>query len=143
MMKQAFLIGPALAACLLAGSCVSNDVGGNIRNADGNEVWSCNDRFSSVDTIVLTRHLQDGRDVGTGAVQTAGVTRSARFHIDGIERRWDWGSGGGSEGTGYLYSFTIDASGEGKFYKFGSEDRVKPSGFYECHTGSILEQLLK
>lgn len=142
-MKQAFLIGPALAACLLAGGCVSNDVSGNMRNADGNEVWNCGGRLSSVDTIVLTRHLQDGRDVGTGTVQTAGVTRSTQFYIDGIERRWDWGSGGGSEGTGYRYSFTIDASGDGTFYSFGSKDRVKPSGFYECHTGSVFGQLLK
>ncbi|MYE01845.1 MAG: hypothetical protein F4Y03_11315 [Alphaproteobacteria bacterium] len=142
MMKKAFLIGVALAVCLSAGGCVSNDLDGNTRNADGNEVWKCTGRFSSVDTIVLTRFMEGGLDIGRGTVRAAGVTHETAFRVDGIDRRWNWGLDAGSNPRAYRYSFLIEASGDGMFFNFGSRDRVKPSGFYECHTG-ILGQLLK
>ena len=48
-------------------------------DADGNEVWRCSGSTSQVDHIVLTRHLLNDRDIGTGTVRAAGVTYRTVF----------------------------------------------------------------
>lgn len=96
-------------------------------DADGNEVWRCSGSTSQVDHIVLTRHLLNDRDIGTGTVRAAGVTHRTVFRVAGVQRRWDWDL----DGSAYRYSFIIDADGRALFYDFGSSDR--PKGFYKCY----------
>ena len=121
-MKRSMLICVALVVSLSTVSCQKSLL-------DGNEVWRCSGIASGVDSIVLTRHLRNGRDKGTGTVQAARVTYNAFFSVDGVERRWNWygDSYGGS------YSFIINASGYGRFYDFSYRTKATPSGIYECY----------
>ena len=77
--------------------------------------------------VTLTASLHDG----TGEVKFGDIVEPTLFHVQGIERRWDWCLS--VEGA-YECAFVISVDGTGSYYNFrGSDDgRAKPTDLFKC-----------
>lgn len=112
-------------------------------NFEPDEQWICRDSLdiswsapsrSSGEPNVAVALLADF-DAGVGSIEIGGSAATAeytRFQIEGLDRRWDWCPRSG----GILRcSFTIDPTGDGRYYKFApGEKETKASGLYKCST---------
>ena len=80
---------------------------------DGGERWVCqSDSYNATadESVVLTRSGLQDRAVDFGQVFVAGVTHSALFPVQGVERRWDWNDG--------KDAMVIESDGDGRYYNF-------------------------
>ena len=98
----------------------------------GIERWDCGDIFDgcgwfSTDCVTLTTNLSNG----TGEVKFSDFVESARFRIEGIDRRWDWCL---ADDNFYYCSFKISVDGWGRYFNFrASEDGLaKPTDIFKC-----------
>ena len=103
----------------------------------GVEQWRCGDYvggcgFLSTDCVTLTANLRDG----TGEVSFGAFVGRTEFHIQGIERRWDWcPEHDGSFGC----AFVISPDGRGRYFNFAASlpdpdgvRRAKPTDLFKC-----------
>ena len=60
-------------------------------------------------------------------IEVAGTTYLAIFTRQGFERRWDFGGD-----DGFSYALVVKPEGRAQYYDFTAEERVKPSGIYDC-----------
>ena len=70
--------------------------------------------------------------IALGKVIAAGQSNDAYFTIEGLNRRWDWPTGGDK---GLKYTFVIQPDGSAAYYDFTKvEDggTTSPSQVYEC-----------
>ena len=78
--------------------------------------------------IVLTREGETDQPVGKGRVLVAGVVWDADFHIEGIDRRWDWNDG--------MDMIAIGPGGDGAYFDFRrlepGETHVQPRQQLHC-----------
>lgn len=101
------------------------------------ERWFCytdpasamlSDILESSPEIVLTREGQTAQPVGKGRVLVAGVVWNADFHIEGIDRRWDWNDG--------MDMIAIGPGGDGAYFDFRrlgpGETHVQPRQQLHC-----------
>ncbi|MDE0718909.1 MAG: hypothetical protein OXH64_13330 [Rhodospirillaceae bacterium] len=127
-------------AAFLLSSCINN-VGDRNSNQiktnstedtkDSGESWHCYDyvyyRNGKV-LIRLARIQEFGLDTGTGKVLVAGETYYTHFRLQGIDRRWNFG-------TDYKYSFIIEPDGTGKYFDFSGlkfGEKTRPRQLYKC-----------
>ena len=78
--------------------------------------------------VTLTRRSSKDDKSGFGDVSITGITHRARFSVEGLERRWDFGEND-------KYSFIIDPQGDGAYYDFSNAEegeRVQPSLEFSC-----------
>lgn len=78
--------------------------------------------------VTLTRRVSKDDKSGFGEVSVTGITHRARFSVEGLERRWDFGKNG-------EYAFVINPQGGGAYYDFSNSERgeiVQPSQTYGC-----------
>jgi hypothetical protein len=69
-------------------------------------------------------------DRTTGSIEVAGTTQATIYHVEGFNRRWDFGP---KKGGGYSYSFVIKPDGTGLYYDFTQEDNaVRASMVMDC-----------
>jgi len=100
------------------------------------EKWRCFDilDFGQKTALVkLTRVTEDGAKSGFDEVSVAGVTHKARFEVEGLDRRRNFGE---KTRTGlYSYSFFIFPGGEGAYYDFSRVDpnvEAQPKQLFNC-----------
>lgn len=99
------------------------------QGSDTGEIWRC---FTGIDifrrkkvSVELTRKTEV-----PGQVSVAGVTYSAYFHIEGLNRRWDFGEE-------MNYSFVITPDGRGAYYDFSlveDGETTEPSQLFICES---------
>ena len=65
--------------------------------------------------VRLTRRSSKDDKSGFGEVSITGITHRARFSVEGLDRRWDFGENG-------EYAFVINAQGGGAYYDFSDAD---------------------
>ena len=104
------------------------------QGSDTVETWHC---FTWIDIFVrkkvsveLTRATE-----ASGQVSVAGITYSALFYIEGINRRWDFGED-------IQYSFIISPDGRGSYYDFSRVEEGEttwPSQEFYCMSPWSLE----
>lgn len=102
--------------CLSAGS------------AFGSETWNCTQSEYTED-VLLTATIHDSKT--TGQIEVAGTTHTARYLVEGFDRRWDFGLNDGS----YTYAFVISPDGDGLYYDFSKTISGEPTsakGIYHC-----------
>ena len=78
--------------------------------------------------VTLTRRKSKDDKPGSGEVSVTGITHRARFSVEGLERRWDFGENG-------EYAFVINPQGGGAYYDFSDSalgEIVQPSQTYGC-----------
>ena len=78
--------------------------------------------------VSLTRRSSKDDKSGFGEVSITGITHRARFSVEGLDRRWDFGENG-------EYAFVINAQGGGAYYDFSDADAgevVQPSLEFGC-----------
>ena len=78
--------------------------------------------------VSLTRRSSKDDKSGFGEVSITGITHRARFSVEGLDRRWDFGENG-------EYAFVINAQGGGAYYDFSDADAgevVQPSLGFGC-----------
>ena len=78
--------------------------------------------------VTLTRRTSKDDKSGSGEVSVTGITHRARFSVEGLERRWDFGENG-------EYAFVINPQGGGAYYDFSDSEIgeiVEPSQTYGC-----------
>jgi hypothetical protein len=94
------------------------------------ESWVCRDRYSDNRTILFeVGHFRDKPGFGFVLYDGTSSGEPAMYRRTGIDRRWDWESGGGS------YSFIIEPDGRGAYYDFTNvaEGETTPaSSMYNC-----------
>lgn len=93
------------------------------------EKWRC---FTGIDIFRRKKvSVELTRETGVpGQVSVAGVTYSAYFHVEGLNRRWDFGKE-------MNYSFIITPDGSGAYYDFSlAEDgeTTEPSQLFICES---------
>lgn len=95
------------------------------------------DILESTPEIVLTREGQTDQPVGKGRVLVAGVVWNADFHIEGIDRRWDWNDG--------MDMIAIGPGGDGAYFDFRllepGETHVQPRQQLHCTLDCCGESL--
>jgi len=89
-------------------------------HAQGTESWECfaygdSDRASVV--LELSGTLEAGESTGRGAITLGAFSQGARFHIQGVYRRWDFDDG--------IYSFTIGPDGTGRHFVSSSPGEIR------------------
>ncbi len=83
------------------------------------EQWNCyDDKYSSKVIVVVTADTKNN----TGKVEVAGTSHSARYSVEGFERRWDFGS----------YAFFIEPNGDAFYYDFSKSKRTRASMVLFC-----------
>ncbi len=90
------------------------------------ETWRCFKSWQPDTTLVaLTRQ----GDIGEVAV--SGLTRSARFQVNGLELRWDFGL---DDSGNYEYAFVIQPDGTGLYYDFSrsTDGTASPRQTFDC-----------
>ena len=96
------------------------------------ERWACGGTSDGcIPLLTDCVHLTANLGAGTGMVAFGdGIAAATHFHIDGIERRWNWCH----EGNGYECAFIISPDGDGRYFQFrGSPDgRAKPTSLWTC-----------
>ena len=93
------------------------------------ETWECRDYMESGwNNIIVVATIDEDRT--TGSIEVAGTTQETIYHVEGFNRRWDFGR---EKGGGYSYSFLIKPDGTGLYYDFTRADTaVKASMVMEC-----------
>jgi hypothetical protein len=103
-------------------------IDGVMAHAKPVEVWQCRDFVASDwKSILVTATVDSGREYGK--IAAAGVTQAAVFHVEGFNRRWDFGVQ--SNGS-YRYSFIIQPNGDAAYYDFGEGGTGRPSNMMKC-----------
>ena len=138
----------ALAAAMLAAGCVpagepapgaAGGAGTGARpgkvasGVRGVERWQCGDRYDGcVFRCPVT--LTANRLLGIGTITIDGtIEQATTFHMDGLDRRWDWCLGAGDS---YDCAFLIAPNGDARYFKFPpGQSTTKPSQFYACRRG--------
>ena len=122
----------ALAAVALGGCVGGGETTPKAEIRPGIEQWKCGDRydgcgFLATDCVTLTTNLRDG----TGEVKFGEILEDTKFHIQGLERRWDWCLD--ADGR-YYCAFVISVDGTARYYNFqGSDDgKAKPTDLFKC-----------
>ena len=124
----------ASAGCSPAGEPASLAVGPvTLKPADADiERWVCGDIIDGCwplnrDCVHLTGNL----NAGTGIVSFGdGIAAATQFHIDGIERRWNWCLEDGA----YKCAFVVSPGGDGRYFQFRGMPggRAKPTSLWSC-----------
>lgn len=96
------------------------------------ETWKCYGLFDFGEETVIVELTQEkiSRDhtYGEGKVSAGGIIHTARFRINGLDRRWDFGSD-------FDYAFIIEPDGTGRYYDFSqveSGESTGPKETYKC-----------
>ena len=63
-----------------------------------------------------------------GEIEVSGSTVDASFIIEGINRRWDFGT----SGDGFKFAFVIQPNKSAAYYDFTAKKRVSPSQLFTC-----------
>ena len=76
-----------------------------------------------------------------GVVKMGSIVAKTQFHIEGLDRRWDWGWSDKLEG--HQYSFVISPDNTGAYFHFRDEKATKPRAQFTCRrsSGSSPSQL--
>jgi hypothetical protein len=90
------------------------------------ETWECRDMFGN-GPVLATATVESGR--AKGKIAVAGVTQTSAFHVDGFDRRWDFGP---LPDGAFKYSFIIKPNGDAMYFDFGMGKTAKPSNFMKC-----------
>jgi hypothetical protein len=80
------------------------------------------------DNILLVATVNEDRTSGT--IQVAGITHNARYWVEGIDRRWNWG-----DGKDWKYSFIIKPDGSAAYYDLSHVEPGESTGprdFFVC-----------
>ncbi|MEZ4282295.1 MAG: hypothetical protein R3F21_22045 [Myxococcota bacterium] len=80
--------------------------------------------------IVVIATIDDGGELGT--IKVAGITHKARYHVEGFDRRWDFGLQ--DDGT-FNYAFVLKPNGVAIYYDFSGADageKVSGSQTFNC-----------
>jgi len=93
------------------------------------ETWECKDYAESGwNKIIVVATIDEDRT--TGSIEVAGTAQATIYHVEGFNRRWDFGR---KNGGGYSYSFLIKPDGTGLYYDFTQSDHaVRASMVMEC-----------
>ena len=93
------------------------------------ETWECRDYMESGwNNIIVVATIDEDRT--TGSIEVAGTTQETIYHVEGFNRRWDFGL---KKDGGFSYSFLIKPDGTGLYYDFTRADTaVKASMVMEC-----------
>ena len=93
------------------------------------ERWRCFDHpYGDTVLVELTQLTSAGKAQGMGQVSVAGVSYRARFWINGLNRRWDFGKE-------MNYSFIVKPDGSGSYYDFSwvkDGETTGPSQLFKC-----------
>ena len=93
------------------------------------EAWECR-AYSAQDWkhIIVKANASD--DHKSGTIEVAGVKWETAFHVEGFNRRWDFGE---RKTGGHRYAFVITPDGRGRYYDFGEGDHAdRAADVMEC-----------
>ncbi len=109
----------ACLAFLLAPESISEEPEGESPKT----VWSCKALFGNENILWLVEWGNNSY------VKVFDDRISAKYSMDGLDKRWDWG-----RGFSYTFAITLGPDKEAAYYDFtGSEDgRAKASAIYKC-----------
>lgn len=101
------------------------------------ELWECGvyTRIGTTDWSSRAATLTIHSDGNSGEARIAGQAFDASYTIEGINRRWDWGS---------RYSIVLRPDGEAAYYDFNfadEEGRAKPRMTLPCRRATVENQL--
>lgn len=93
--------------------------------------WRCKDFIRPSDTLVEVGVFTKDELATSGFILYEGGNSGAltQYHRQGLDRRWDWSSGGGN------FSFVVNPDGAGRYYDFSSVplgEKTKPRDIYKC-----------
>lgn len=120
-------------------ACVEHRRVGALRAVTtASERWACFERFGRDGAVPLV--MLDGLlridsatpNVGPGTVRLVGlIEQEARFSIDGLNRRWNFGQ----DDSGYDFAIVIAPNGDGNYYDFSHVpvgETTSASQLYSC-----------
>ena len=117
-------------------------VGALLAVTTASERWECFERFARDGAAPLV--MLDGLlrmdsailNVGPGTVRLVGlIEQEARFSIDGLNRRWNFGQ----DDSGYDFAIVIAPNGDGSYYDFShvpAGETTSASQLYSCERTS-------
>lgn len=92
------------------------------------EQWECSDWLSRSDTVIIKlKRMRTKNGHELGKIEVAGTLQETFFRIQGIDRRWDFG-------TTYEFAFVIKPNQIGLYYDFTGQrgERIKQSQMFRC-----------
>jgi hypothetical protein len=88
------------------------------------EDWACYDGSGGgKPLVILTADLQ----LKQGVVKVAGAEHKAKYKVEGLNRRWDFGG---------KFSFVIQPDGTGYYYDYSEFKHGTPSQRFKCEQQS-------